>query len=190
MTALATDGADEAGRATETTVVIGLGCLDRGDDGVGLAVAAGVAAEVAAGRGGPVRVVVHADPTALIELMAGVDVMVIADAVRSGAPLGTVTVLVPTPDGTLPGARTAAGFAGTHGLGLGSALSLAGALGLLPRRTVVVGVEAAGFEPGVPISAKVAEAVPAAVAAVLNELARRGGQEPARRGSRGSADVS
>lgn len=160
-------------------LVVGLGSMDRGDDAVGPAVAAGVrdlvsAGVRAAGDVGNPLVVDHEDPTALIDLMDDRDVVVIIDAIVSGAAPGSVLVrLVGPGDAPLP-ARTDPGPAGTHGLGLATAIELARALDRLPSRVAIVGVEAIGFEPGQPLSAPVRAAVPRAVEAVL-ALLRTGG---------------
>jgi len=75
-------------------------------------------------------------------------------------------------------ARTETGAAGTHGIGLAGALELARALDRLPPRVVVVGVVGTDFGPGHPLSEPVEAAVPAAVATVLEALARRSLRRP------------
>jgi hydrogenase maturation protease len=164
-------------------LVVGLGSPDRGDDAVGPIVASAVARALSAqGRAG-VHVVEHEDPTALIDLMGsggrdgertgGWDAVVIIDAVRSGAPAGTVTVLQAgsgAPGLAAAGARLDPGPAGTHGFGLAGALELTRALDRLPSRVAVVGIEAVGFEHGQPLSAPVAESVGSAVQTVMTLL--------------------
>jgi hydrogenase maturation protease len=149
-------------------LVVGLGSPDRGDDAVGVAVARAVAA-----RGLPgVDVLTHEDPTDLVELWSGREVVVVADAVRSGAAAGTV-VLFETGTGgqRLPESAWArTGRGGTHAFGLASAVELARALHRLPARVVLVGVEADSFEPGEPLSPTVAAAVPQVVDRVLATL--------------------
>jgi hydrogenase maturation protease len=68
----------------------------------------------------------------------------------------------------LPAGNWSAG--GTHALGLAAAVELARSLDLLPRRLVVVGVEAGRFSQGAPMSDAVLDAVPAAVDAVLTAI--------------------
>ena len=150
-----------------------------GDDAVGPEVAATVA-RTAAERGlAGVHVVAHEDPTALVDLLdpadpAGTwDAVVVVDAVRSGAAPGTLTVLDVGADGqgfAALGARLDPGPAGTHGFGLAGAIELARALDRLPRRVVVVGVEAAGFEHGAPLSDPVRAAIPGAAEVALGVL--------------------
>jgi hydrogenase maturation protease len=163
--------------STGGVLVVGLGSPDRGDDAVGLHVARALAA-----LGDPrLDVVEHGDPTDLVELWAERDVVVVVDAVRSatGAVPGTLRLLdagagrEPLTDD----AWEQTGLGGTHAIGLATAVELARALNRLPPRLTVVGVEAAGFEHGAPLSARVAAAVPVAVAAVL-EAATPGAPAP------------
>jgi hydrogenase maturation protease len=149
-------------------LVVGLGQCDRGDDAVGVVVARAVDALALAG----VDVLVHEDPTALIESWSGRRLAVVVDAVRSGSPAGTLRVLetgaaaAPLPESAWAGT----GRGGTHAFGLAAAVELARALGRLPQRLVVVGVEAVAFDYGAPLSPGVAAAVPAAVDGVVDEV--------------------
>ncbi len=149
-------------------LVVGLGSEDRGDDGVGAAVARAVADL----RIRDVDVVEHSDPTLLIDLWEKHDPVVVVDAVHAGDDPGmlhrlhTGAALPP-----LPGRGwEVAGRGSTHAFGLGAAVELARALGRLPRRLSVVGVESSCFEPGAGMSPAVASSVDAAVEAVLEEL--------------------
>jgi hydrogenase maturation protease len=145
-----------------TDLVVGVGQVDRGDDALGPQVVARLADRL------PEGVAVVSVPTAvrLVEVWEGFDQVVVVDAVRSGRPPGDVTVWVLT-DAPLP-ARPGAG--GTHGFGVAEAVELARVMGRLPRRLVLVGVEAAGFAHGAPVSPAVAAALPAAERAVLEAL--------------------
>ncbi|HSO65551.1 MAG TPA: hydrogenase maturation protease [Ornithinibacter sp.] len=155
--------------APQPTLVVGLGSPDRGDDAVGGHVARAVAA-LADPR---VVVLEHEDPTDLIELWTGRDRVVVVDATCSGGPPGTLRVLETGADrAPLPEAAWArTGRGGTHAFGLAAAVELARVLRRLPARVSVVGVEAASFEPGAPLSPAVASAVPDAVAAVIGSVA-------------------
>ena len=150
-------------------LVIGLGSVDRGDDAVGPLVARAVGALRIPG----VRVVEHEDPTGLIDLWTGHDPVVVVDAVRSGQPSGTLHHLE-TGEGSPPlpaAAWSDTGWEGTHAFGVAAMVELARALHRLPDRLVVVGVEAAGFAHGAPLSSPVADAVDAAVALVVSVVA-------------------
>jgi len=143
-----------------TDLVVGLGQLDRGDDAVGPAVA-----RVVAARGLPDLVVMeHEDPTSLIDSWDGHGTVVVVDAVRAGAPPGTVHVIEAGADAqALPASSWAtAGRDGTHAFGLGAVVELARALQRLPDRLVLVGVEAESFDHGAPLSPAVRSAVDAA----------------------------
>lgn len=147
--------------AVHEPLLVGLGSPDRGDDAVGPTVARAVA--VLGLR--YVEVVEHEDPTALIDLWDGRALVVVVDAVRSGAAPGTLVVLetgaedTPLPDS----AWAATGRGGTHGFGLAGSVELARALGRLPPRVVVLGVEAMAFGHGEPLSEPVALGVRRAV---------------------------
>lgn len=129
-----------------------LGRSDRGDDGVGPAVAERL-------DGPAVR---HLeDPTRLVDLLPGHATVVIVDAVVSGATPGTVLVADVT---NRPLAST--WTTSSHTVGLAAALDLARTLGALPERLLVVGVEAASFEPESGMAPEVADAVPIAATVV------------------------
>jgi len=145
--------------------VIGLGSPDRGDDAVGPVAARVVAALGVSG----VTVIEHEDPTGLIDTWSGTGLTVVIDAVRTGAPPGTLVVLEAGADADplVDDAWVSAGRGGTHAFGLAAAVELARALGKLPERLVLVGVEAAGFEHGAEMSAPVLAALDDVVATVL-----------------------
>ena len=101
-----------------------------------------------------------------IELVGGHGAVVV-DAVRTGAPPGTLLV---SPAAAMPEVTDAA--ASTHGLGVRDTLALARALGRLPARAYVVGVEAEQTRLGEGLSAPVRAAVPLAASAVLELVAQ------------------
>ena len=145
-----------------TTLVIGCGNADRGDDGVGLAVARSVEAAAIPG----VRVVTGtSDPASLMELWAGVDQVIVVDAASSGGPPGTIRRLDPTA-ATVP-ARPAVS---SHGLGPAEAVELARALGRLPARIVLYAIEAQDCAHGSPLSPAVAASVPVVAEEILAEV--------------------
>jgi hydrogenase maturation protease len=148
-------------------LVIGLGSPDRGDDAVGPMVGRAVATHLPT-----VRVIDREDPTALLDVWEGHDPVVVIDAVCSGSPPGTVHRLETGQAGPPLPERTRAHLArgGTHAIGLGEMVEIGRALGQLPDRLVVVGVEAESFDHGAPLSTAVAAALPAAVARVREAL--------------------
>ena len=169
--------AHDPGAGNTAALVVGLGSLDRGDDAVGPAVARAVGALALPG----VRVVEHEDPTSLIELWSTYDVAVVVDAVRSGAQPGTIHVFEATDGVAAWHASASKGSAGTHTFGVVSAVELSRALQRLPRRLVLVAVEAAGLDHGAPLSLPVAAAVEKAVDVVVHLL--RPEQTPSQAGA-------
>ncbi len=147
-----------------TLVVAGLGSRYRGDDAIGPLVAGLCANTIHGVRDiGPL-----VEPLDLLGRFDGADLAIVIDAVRSGAPIGSVRVLdvdVSSPDECGDDAQPA--VTSTHGIGLVGVLRLARAIGQAPRRLMVVAVEGASFALGDEMSAEVAAAVPAALAAVV-----------------------
>jgi hydrogenase maturation protease len=183
-----------------STLVLGLGNPDRGDDAVGLRVAARVAdrlglplatarapnaAVVPTGRpdgrpiAGPVTVATWSGPDLdLLERWDGHDRVVLVDASRGAGPPGTRRRVVVTPDEVEPLARPA----GSHAMGLPGVIGLGHALGRLPARielaTIEAGSVAAGSGPTAAVAAAtdslvddlVAEFGPASDATVVEEV--------------------
>ena len=143
-------------------LVIGIGNPDRGDDAVGVEVARQVAAEHL-----EVLTLEFDDPSEALDAWDPEDIVVIADAIRSGGDPGDIHVF-DVLEKKLPTGNWSAG--GTHALGLAAVVELARALDQLPRRLVVVGVEAAQFDHGTPMSDAVEAAVPVAAEAVFTAI--------------------
>ncbi len=153
----------------ETSLVIGLGQPDRGDDAVG-PVVAGRIKELA---GDAVVVLTREDPTALVQTWDGYRVAVVIDSILTGAEPGTLTVRQAgaAADPLPTHAFTAAGRGGSHAFGIAGAVELSRTLGTLPEQLAIVGVEAASFDHG-PMSDPVIAAIDDAVATVIATLAR------------------
>lgn len=147
---------------TRPTLVIGLGNPDRGDDAVGVQIARQVAAERL-----DVLALEFDDPSEALDAWTAEDTVIVADAISSGGNPGEVHV-IDVAEKRLPGGNWSAG--GTHALGLAAIVELARSLDLMPRKFVVVGVEASLFAHGVPMSEAVAAAVPTATQAVLTVI--------------------
>ncbi len=111
--------------------VIGLGTRF-GDDASGLLVAEGLAESLAESG---LEAVSCGRPVDLLEALDGAEAAVLVDATRSGLEPGTVHE--PAPE-ALCEARPVS----SHGLGVAEALALARALGRLPERLAIVGIEA------------------------------------------------
>ena len=132
-------------------LLIGLGNDARGDDAAGLEVARRL-------RGAPgVHVMeLGGDPLALLDAWDGASSVVVVDAVRSGAPAGTVHRLDAR---EAPLSAALGGASSTHAVGLADAIELARALGRLPERLVVLGIEGRRFGSGDRPSPEVVEAI-------------------------------
>ena len=150
--------------ADGAAAVIAVGNPLRADDGAGVEVVRRLAGRVPAG----VRLIeLGGDPAGLLDAWEGLGTVVVVDAVRSGGEPGTIHRLDASTE-PLP-ART--GSASTHGLGLAEALELGRALGRLPARVVVVGIEVADDRTaGGKLSRPVQDAIEDAAASVLAEL--------------------
>ena len=144
-------------------VVIGLGHHYRSDDDAGLEAARRVRA-----RGlRKTAVIEHeGDAVDLVQLWAGAQVAVVIDAVRSGMAPGTIHRVDVTGERIPDHPRRDS----SHAVGLADAVELGRALGLLPDRLVVVGIEGADFTPGVGRSPEVAVAVDEVVELVVAEM--------------------
>lgn len=136
-----------------TRRLIGIGNPDRGDDAAGWEVAGMVTSwEVARLTAGSLN---------LLDLWRNEDEVVIVDAMKSGAAVGTV-VRIDAIEEKLP--RGA--FSSTHAFGPAAVVELARTMDRLPRSLVVYGIEAGHVMHGVQMSPEVA----AAVSAVAREL--------------------
>jgi hydrogenase maturation protease len=144
------------------TIVIGVGNAFRGDDAAGREVAKRVQERV---RGELDVVVCELEPTRLVDAWEGADAAVLVDAVSSGAEPGTVHRF----DATREPVPSREFRSSTHALGIGETIELARAIGRLPSRVVVFGIEGEVFGSGCGLSAHVEEGVDRAVELVLEE---------------------
>jgi len=150
-------------RADVTATLIGVGNPERGDDAVGLEIAARLRERRLPG----VEIFeTSGDGAALMELLKGRPRVFLFDAVRSGEPSGTVFRF---DVGTQPLPATVA-QASTHAFGVAEAIELARVVGSLPPTVILYGVEGACFELGAGLSPEVRAAVHEVVRRVLAEL--------------------
>jgi len=145
-------------------VVLGIGNPDRGDDAIGLLVLdelrprCGPDIDLSSGDG---------DPGWMIDAWEGRRVSVVVDAVQTGAAPGSVTVI----DASAAPLPATTRLSSSHAMGVASSVELARALGRLPDRLIVVGVEGRSFALGSEMSPEVAAAVKPATVTVLEVLA-------------------
>jgi hydrogenase maturation protease len=145
-------------------LVIGVGNDGRGDDAAGLVVVRRLA-----GRVGPSVSLVEAGPdlTSLLDAWQGASAVVVVDAMTSGAAPGTLrrfdAAWVPLP---------ARAFRATssHAFGVAEIIELARALGRLPPRVVVYGIEVERMDAGAALTPAVEAGVRDAVCRVLDEV--------------------
>lgn len=150
------------------TCVIGVGRRERGDDGVG----AEVVRLVKQRAGDRVRCLEHTgDGMDLPSLWSGTDLAIVVDAVVSGRPVGTLHRLDVSQK---PLAAEFARGTSSHALGVAEAVELSRAMGSLPQRLLIFGVEGAHFEPGKPLDPRIKAAVPRIVDAIFEEITRTG----------------
>ncbi len=128
-------------------LVIGVGNPDRGDDGAGLEVAGRV-------RSAPgIR---HDNGSyELMDLWEGADEVILVDAARSGAPVGTIHCIEAN-EGALPGGLLATS---SHSVGVAETVELARSLGRLPPRLLIYGIEVSDTTIGGPLSPEVERAI-------------------------------
>jgi len=108
------------------------------------------------------------EPTSLIDAWDGADAVWLVDAVSSGAEVGTVHRLDAS-ESELP---TELFHSSTHHVGLAEAVELARALGRLPARVIVYGIEGRSFQVGEELEPAVAAAVEPVAEAVREEVAQ------------------
>ena len=150
--------------STPREIVIGVGNAYRSDDGVGLAVV-----EQLRGRlPEDVAVVPCEDePSRLLDAWDGAEAVYVVDAVSSGAEPGSLHRF----DASQEPVPANVFRSSTHAFGVGEAIELARALGKLPPRVLVYGIEGAEFRGGEALTPAVAAGVEHAASAVLGDLA-------------------
>ncbi len=149
-------------------VVIGVGNEYRADDGAGLA-ALGLLPDL---PDGVALVLSDGEATSLLEAWTGVATAIVIDVVAGGpAPPGTLHRLDVMADPDAPGATVLAGSStSSHDLGVGSAVALARALGRMPDRLIVHGIQGADFGQAATLSPPVAARIGDLAAAVLADI--------------------
>ena len=156
---------------TPQVTIIGVGNPFRGDDAVGPLVAQRLIDHFRDDT--RVRVCdLDGEPVRIIQAWEGSHRVLVVDAVRSGAPVGTIHRY--TADG-VRGIGALAGeamVASGHALGLGDAVDLAAALGQMPPHLEVRAVEGVCFELGEAMSAPVGVACDDIVIEIIDQVQR------------------
>jgi hydrogenase maturation protease len=142
------------------TRIIGCGNLQRMDDGAGVLVAQ---------RLRELGILVEVQSGGAFELLAGWDDnerLILIDAVRTGAPAGTIHVW----EGSPPQLPHATHFS-SHGFGLAEAFRLGQILNCLPERITVFGIEGDQFGMGEQVSPDVLTATERLAQQIAKEFA-------------------
>lgn len=146
-----------------SVLVLGIGNPGRGDDAAGPLTAERLKAQNQPG----VEVRIHAGEAAgLIDFWAGRRAVIVVDAVVTGAAAGTLHRWDAAAGSIAVDFRTAS----SHAFGLGPAIELARALGRLPQKLIVYGIEGEQFGLGEPPGEAVLEAVEKTVMAIAREM--------------------
>lgn len=148
--------------ATRRVLIIGVGNDYGGDDGVGLVVARRIAEM---GLAGAQVIEATGEGGRLIDAWDGFAAVILVDAMRSGATAGAVRRV----DAATSSVPAYFSHRSTHAIGVLDAVEMARAMGRLPERVVLVGVEGARFAAGAGLSPEVERVVPEAVEAVRRE---------------------
>ncbi len=152
---------------TVRALVIGVGNPYRRDDGVGAVVVQRLRDEAVVGLD---AVEASGEPAALLDEWSGRDLAIVVDAVRSGGSPGHLHRWTHE-HGHWDAAPQLDGVS-SHGLGVGDAVELGRLLDRLPRRLVVLGVEAGDVGDGLGLSDPVARAVDVVVDEVRRTVTR------------------
>ncbi|MGC8883527.1 MAG: hydrogenase maturation protease [Bryobacteraceae bacterium] len=150
------------------TLIAGAGNLLLGDEGLGIH-----AVRALMEQGLPEGVDAVDAGTALAELLgdlARYNTLILVDAVCGGGRPGDLYRLdIHSPDDL----ASAASPLSLHEFGVAEALAQARALGVLPPRVVLIGMEPACLEPGIQLSQAAADAIPRLLALIRAEIASR-----------------
>jgi hydrogenase maturation protease len=145
------------------TLIIGLGSDLRGDDSVGLIIARRLHGLVQPG----IKVIEYlGDGLSLITAWQDADVVIVVDAVKSGAAPGTIHRF----DALSATLQTQLSTTTSHAFGLGEAIELAHQLDQLPQSLVIYGIEGKSFDLGTELSAEVEQAAEEVVTQLLQEI--------------------
>lgn len=145
------------------TMVVGIGNLERGDDGVGRLVARALGGDALPG----VEVIEHdGEAASLLGRIEYADMVYFIDGCVSGAPPGTIQ-RIDVHGETMPDIQYGLS---THGFGLASAVALGRALHALPPRCVIFAIEVGTVETGADLSPDVTAAIATVAKAVTDEV--------------------
>lgn len=167
------NGPRRARSPAASIVVIGVGNTFRRDDGVGAHVVAALGQRFSALVEQPATLVeLDGEPTRIVDAWSGARAAFVVDATRPRGRAGRVRRLVASSGRSVGGAPPPGEHrgGGTHGGGVAEAVALGRALGRLPDRLVIYGIEAADTTDGCGLSPAVAAAAATVVERLADEL--------------------
>lgn len=150
-------------QADKRALVLGVGNEYRGDDAVGILLCRRLAEQA------PPHLAVaehNGEGAALLEAWLGAELVIVIDAVQSGAPAGKIFRF----DAAVQAIPSQFFHYSTHAFSLAEAIELGRTLNRLPRHLIVYGIEGKNFTAGAPLSAAVAQAMPEVLAQVMRDL--------------------
>jgi hydrogenase maturation protease len=157
------NGASVKRRVVMNALIIGLGNDYRSDDAVGRVVARKLQAESLDG----VRILEETGEGAtLIEVWRGADFVILIDAVHSGGEPGEIYRI----DANRQQVPRSFFRCSTHAFSVAEAVEMARALGQLPRRLIIYGIEGKNFASGVGLCPVIERAAEETVHRVKAEL--------------------
>ncbi len=150
-------------QTSKRALVLGVGNEYRGDDAVGILLCRRLAEQAP-----PHLAVVehHGEGAALLEAWQGAELVIVIDAVQSGAHAGKIFRF----DATVQTIPTQFFHYSTHAFSLAEAIELARTLNRLPRHLIVYAIEGKNFTVGAPLSPAVEQAMPEVQAQVMRDL--------------------
>lgn len=152
-------------------LVAGVGNSWRGDDAVGLEVAAALQARLGEAHHRGVRVLAtEAEQSSLLDEWEGCEAALIVDAVHSAGAAATAPGTIHRVDLNAEIVPHAVLQGSTHHFSLGDTIELARALKRLPATALFFGIEGANYAPGEDLSPAVAAAMPALVEEIVEKV--------------------
>jgi hydrogenase maturation protease len=148
-------------------VVLGIGNMERGDDGAGRSVAR-LVRHMLGERASVVEL--DGEATTILAALDGAAEAYIVDACVSKAPPGTVHRI----DAAAAPLPQACSDLSTHGFGLAAAIELGRSLEQLPARLVVYAIEGESFEAGAALSPAVRDAVVLVADRIRSDIEEQG----------------
>lgn len=138
---------------------LGVGNRDRADDGVG-PLSADLLAKDEALKDLGVEVLPHSgEGASLMDLWQGADLVVVIDAMKSGAPLGSLRRFDAAQESLSSGVFRYS----SHLFGLAEAVEMAKVLGSLPKKLIIYGIEGKEYSMGASMSPEVVTSMQEAI---------------------------